>query len=148
MSISKYLWMLVILASCATAKNFYDASSQITFKKTPCFGRCPEFTLTIKGDGNCILNGTKNITHIGNFNLKLDDAETKSIFEDFQKAGFDTLQEKYLSKATDLPSSIFTLTHNGKTKTVTAQMGMPDALKAIDKRLTELAERESWKSAE
>ncbi|MFN8166605.1 MAG: DUF6438 domain-containing protein [Bacteroidia bacterium] len=93
MSISKYLWMLVILASCATAKNFYDAASQITFKKNPCFGRCPEFTLTIKGDGNCILNGTKNITHIGNFNLKLDDAETKSIFEDFQKAGFDTLQE-------------------------------------------------------
>ena len=70
------------------------------------------------GNGKCILVGEKNTAHIGHFEKQLTKEEVTSIFTDLKNAGYDTLQEKYLSRATDLPMTIYSLTENGKTKSV------------------------------
>lgn len=139
---------LIAFASCATTKVAVSESSVLTFEKTPCFGRCPTYKMTIQGNGKCILVGEKNTAHIGHFEKQLTKEEVTSIFTDLKNAGYDTLQEKYLSRATDLPMTIYSLTENGKTKSVTSQQGQPESLIELDKRLSAIAEAEDWKQSE
>jgi hypothetical protein len=135
---------LIILLSCKTSQVNIDKSLMIYFEKTACYGKCPQYKLSIAGDGKCSLLGIKNTNNIGSFEKQLSPEETKALFADFEKIQFDTLKEKYLSQATDLPFTIYKLTKNNQTRSVTSQQGKPECLDELNAKLSSIAIDENW----
>lgn len=100
-----------------------------------CYGRCPQYTITINGDGNVTFDGKENIKVKGTAESKLEAEEVKQIIEEFEKNFFFDLNDTYdeancPNAATDLPTVVYTVKTKGKEKTVSHYTGCVDGFEA------------------
>jgi hypothetical protein len=92
------------------AKANTQAEPVIVFKKTPCYGPCPEYEATIYPDGRVAYVGRSNVRLMGARELKLPAAVVSKILADAQRLSFGTLNDQYAPKnVTDLPSTIISI---------------------------------------
>ena len=156
---SKY--RLIILAAFAVFAFGISAAAQstlvngkvpkdllITFERTPCYGTCPDYTLTINAKGSVKFHGGSFTKVKGTRTSKLTNAKLRSIIQKFDAAMFSSLKDAYDNPAvcgmmvTDLPNKKFSLRALGITKNVFREGGCigTDASKPELKRLDELAD--------
>jgi hypothetical protein len=145
--------LLLILGPCnkpeqtaAKGPSAADISqTTIIYQCTPCFGKCPAYTMTIHGDSKTISYvGKSNTTKIGNYTKEISEAELSELIMAFEKAGFDAMDDQYLGNISDFPTKYITFTYKGKTKKVQHRSGGPENLKQLEKRLSEIAEGDGW----
>ncbi len=88
--------------------------SEVMMRRGACFGRCPEYTITIYKTGRVVYAGTRNATPLGTYQKELGAATTQALLQKFMDHRVDTCRAYYISRIADAPTMSFTLVINGK----------------------------------
>ncbi|MBS1614885.1 MAG: hypothetical protein JST06_02070 [Bacteroidetes bacterium] len=97
----------------ATASKLQGLSS-VMLRRGACFGRCPEYTLTIHSDGLVEYLGTRNATPLGGYQKNFGTDKTNTILQAFMDHQADTCRAYYISRVADAPGMSYTLMYGAK----------------------------------
>lgn len=129
---------VVLLSSCGSQKpatvhdTVFGSSSDPVFfslERTPCFGKCPAYTVVIHADGTARYTGRSNAPREGEFTGTVDKAIMQALFDRASSIGFFGFQDKYDAPVTDIPSTIIRMNADGKDKKVVGRVKTPPAFK-------------------
>ncbi|MBL0329732.1 MAG: hypothetical protein IPP64_10015 [Bacteroidetes bacterium] len=155
MKVLLYSFFLLVIAPCNSTKKTAQTpekdNSKVTiiYKTTPCFGRCPIYTLTINGETKtATFVGQEHTEKIGTYSKAISNAELDAFVKAFEDAQFFTLNDEYLGNITDFPIKYITYTNNGKTKKIKERSGAPKALTDLENSLNAYANSDGWKKME
>jgi len=140
---------LLALSACETTSAPGDGGKVlITLERTPCFGFCPDYTVSIDGEGNVTYVGRRFVGVTGEQHGRASRADVQALLRAFDAVRFESLRDEYRAHVTDLPSTIVTLTRNGHTKRVVdyagVSVGMPQAMVAIEQQIDRAANTAPW----
>jgi hypothetical protein len=117
------LALSAILVACAIstlepapAPDYSDLV--ITLQRTACFGTCPIYKLTVYGDGRVEYEGGQFVAVEGAQTATITIDQVKALVTAFEQADYFNLPDNYTAPATDLPTTITSVTFNGQTKTI------------------------------
>lgn len=113
------LILTVTLAACGTTPTPTVYSQAIfTLERTPCFGFCPTYKITVYGDGRVEYDGQQNVDVVGKQTTTLTPEQLNDLIAAFEKTDYFKLSDNYTALVTDIPSTITSVTLNGQTKTI------------------------------
>lgn len=147
--------LAVVLYSCAprAEKKPMSPSDFVRLERTPCFGSCPVYIVTIFGDGRIAFEGHQYVTVTGTVSGHTAIDSVSLLFEQAEKIHFFDLQDSYESKkindsltemVTDLPGRRITVSSVGNTKTVYDYYGGPPELQAFADAIDRIANTKRW----
>ena len=121
-----------------------DAIARI--QRTPCFGRCPVYTLTVFKDGRVEYFGKRNTPREGRYESKVSESVLKDLMTMAKDFGFFSLNNTYDKEAIiDLPSTITSVRNENGLKTVVNRFDGPKELRSFEKAFDSLFEGIEWK---
>jgi hypothetical protein len=120
----------------------------ITMERTPCFGKCPSYKITIFNTGNVAYEGYKFAKKEGKYTAKLTKPQLSELKAKIEAINLFELQSKYDSKITDIPSCILLVNHNGNTKKILDRDGAPVEIKEFEKLIDALVLTDDLKQVE
>lgn len=113
-----------------------------------CFGACPSYIVEIKGDGTVNYCGRNFVKEIGKREDSLPQSEVKALFKKFKTAKFESLDDSYRARVTDLPSYTLRMAYDDTVKTVTDYGGdmidMPAIVTELEQDIDETANTAQW----
>jgi membrane dipeptidase len=121
---------------------------EITLQRTPCFGMCPEYTVTLKDDGTVTYSGRQFVRTPGDHTWQIDPAAVRALAREMAAAGFFDLQDTYTSRTTDNPTTYTTLRIGSRTKKVQDYVSGPPKLKDIEAKIDEVSGVKKYVSPE
>ncbi len=127
------------------------AQNKLTFikiERTPCYGKCPSYSVELKPDGKLIYNGRANVKMLGTFDGQISKEKAARIFKNYEKNNFLKLQNKYVVLATDLPSLIVEVVQNKTSKKILRADAGPSYLRQLGADMDELVQTVQWKGRE
>ena len=80
-------------------------SLTITLSRSPCFGACPVYEVTIHVDGSVDYNGIRFVGATGDQHAKISRSRVRDLYARFRRANFFWLYGNYHAFVTDLPSA-------------------------------------------
>lgn len=121
---------------------------QITLARTPCFGFCPVYELTISGDGTVVYTGTGYVATRGRQEGQISTAQVQELLAFFNKVEYTTLKPEYTDyQITDLPYAETSLTVGGQTHRVNHYHGdrsAPEKLRLLEDRIDAVVNSAQW----
>lgn len=121
---------------------------KIELSRTACYGRCPAYAVTIRGDGKVRFTGEAFVAIPGKHDAKIPLEAMRSLIRQFESARFFAAGDKYVATVTDNPTYTLTLTVGGKTKSVRdyvgEQVGMPLVITDLENAVDEVAGTKRW----
>lgn len=154
----KKLWLVVTMlilsvfcAGCYRTQTPQPSDIEdviITLDRTVCFGTCPDYTLTIQGDGTVTYEGRMFVRIEGIRTTTISEEKIRQLISEFQRVDYFSFDDSYEDfGATDMPSAITSLTINGITKTVRHYHGdfsAPEQLTEVENKIDEIVNSEQW----
>ena len=130
---------LIPIQKSTEIRNVNNAKTfSIKLERTACFGFCPIYSVEVDQDGYVTYTGEKFVNFQGKKQYKIDKYMAEKLFQDAIDADFFNLNDRYVDqRVTDLPSTVITITADGRTKSIT-MYGMEDF---VPKRLRDLADK-------
>jgi hypothetical protein len=126
----------------------------VLLERTPCFGRCPVYTIAVSPSGKVTFNGRANVKQLGTTSAQIPREKVEALVDELDRAGYFTFADKYVpaepacgNYATDLPSVISAVVHRGRTKTIVHDYGCgsaPAALVVLERRIDEVLGSDRW----
>lgn len=114
--------------------------------KTPCFGRCPIYKMTIYKSGYAVYEGINFVDNKGTFYTTFDSKELEEIKRIAKAIDYFQFKDEYNDpRITDIPSTITALQFDGKYKKVNARAQAPKSLQRLQTYLVNLAKNTNWK---
>ncbi len=121
---------------------------KIELSRSMCYGRCPAYSVTIRGDGSVDFNGERYVQIPGKHDARIARDAVMELVRQFESAKFFAAGDKYIAEVTDNPTYTLTLAVGGKTKTLTdyvgEQVGMPLVITDLENAVDEAAGTERW----
>jgi hypothetical protein len=121
---------------------------EITLVRGVCFGYCPDYTVTINGDGQVRYTGRRFVNAVGERTATIPREDVARLVARFDEIGFTNLQDAYRANVSDLPTYRVTLTRNGQTKTVVdyggTGAGMPPSVRELQDEIDRVAGTAQW----
>jgi hypothetical protein len=136
--------------SCHSGRNIGKNPFSQTFlsiEKTPCYGTCPIYTMSIDGEGIALLRAGDFMDEAGFFYATLPADSVSSLFRHAKICNWDSYDSTYMNQYLDLPSTIVRFSTHAK-DTVTVQyntINAPAELRLLGNRLELLQEQMDWK---
>jgi len=127
--------VLLLIAALFAVQQTPADPIVITIKRTPCFGTCPDYDVTMRGDGTVTYEGRSNVRIAGEHTWKVDPAAVRALAREMQEAGYFELQDEYTAHVTDLPTTYTSLTIGPRTKTVKNYFKAPEKLRDLENRI-------------
>ncbi len=131
----KFLFTMVafiLLSACAPAGKVRDWNSLVMkFDQRECYGPCPVYSVEVHGNGDVVYIGKRYVTVLGEHRYKLPAREVEALFEAFEAAQFDSLEDHYDAWGTDLPSEEYAISFDGHVKTITDGRAVPALVPVI-----------------
>lgn len=130
--------ILLLSGSCTSGKDFvasghtYGSASDSVFfslERTPCFGKCAAYTVTIDKFGNARWIGRSNTDRPGTWKAQVSTMTMERLLSRANTIGFFDMEDRYDGQVTDLPSTIIRVNANGRDKKVVARYKIPPAFK-------------------
>lgn len=90
----------------------------IKLERTPCFGFCPTYSVTIHGNGTVDYEGIRFVETTGHKAYQIPVQQVRELVTLVYAFNYFSLDDKYEAPITDLPSAITTVTIGDKTKSV------------------------------
>lgn len=145
----RYLSVLVslLIGLMVTQAQDSDVTPVITLERTPCFGSCPVYTITIFADGTVTYQGENFVDVTGEQTLTLDAATVAMMVETFADAGYFDWQDAYDTRTvSDMPSVITSVTRDGETHRIVRYTGdsAPLALPYLETWIDQMTESFLW----
>jgi len=120
----------------------------MTLSRTSCLGSCPDYEVTVHGDGTVIYNGMRFVAITGRHQCTISQASVHELIAAFRAADYYSLQDKYVWEATDLPTYITSIKIDGQSKQVAdyaeAIIGMPLAVSDLEASIDRLSGAKRW----
>ena len=126
----------------------------VTLERTPCFGTCPVYTVSISRSGTVRFTGKHHTSHAGQATAEIPAARVDSLIAELASAGYFELADAYVMDspacgmyATDSPTVITSVTLRGRTKTIRHDRGCsaaPPELSQLEQRIDEVAGSGRW----
>lgn len=113
-------------------------------RRTPCFGTCPVYAITVLEDGRATYSGGRFAPRQGEYTGKVGAETMEKLWSLAEEAGFFGLQDKYDGPVTDLPSTIMRFHGKGKDKQVVGRVGTPTSFKVLAEAAEELLAPVEW----
>lgn len=128
----------------------------ITMERGACFGACPEYRVTLNGEGDVQYNGRNHVSVAGAKSHKIASTDVRKLIAEFYAADFFSLKDQYTTRevsrvdangdtltatqeVTDLPMTTTSITIGSKTKTVANTYGAPEALRELEAKIDQVA---------
>ena len=125
-----------------------DGSFEISMFRTPCFGTCPSYRVTIRSDGSVHYSGFEFVNAKGDRTRNVDPAAVRRLAEKARASNFFSLDDRYAYLVTDNPTTELVITVQGRSKRVSDYVGlaagMPYAVKELEEEVDKLAKTEEW----
>ncbi len=140
-----------IISGCCSTKNnessfsYSETNPVLSLSRSACYGYCPTYNLTFKGNGIATYEGFNHVDRIGLFEAKVSKEQLQRLMNRFNEIKFFEMKDLYDDMVTDIPTYTVTYTLNGKTKTVTDRFGSPQELRDAEKFMDEIANSLDWK---
>lgn len=141
------------------------ADIEITLERSACFGTCPDYRVTITGDGSVrfsdrevnfpgaaaevhsMFNG-QNVLWSGTHDAEVSPQAVAELIEKFRASHFMGMKPEYTAGVTDNPTYALTLRVGKTTKRVVDyvgnEVGMPASVTALEDAVDELAGTQRW----
>jgi ankyrin repeat protein len=120
----------------------------MTLSRTSCLGSCPDYEVTVHGDGTVIYDGKRFVAITGRHQCTISEAGVHELVAAFRAADYYSLQDKYVWEATDLPTYISSIKIDGQTKQVAdyagAVIGMPLAVSDLEVTIDRVSGAKGW----
>lgn len=126
----------------------------ITLERTPCFGGCPVYTVSVSSTGGVSYQGRAHVRRLGAANSRIPRQRVDALLDELERAGYFTFANRYAASepacgryATDSPSAISSVTRRGRTKRIEHDYGCdgaPGALVVLEKRIDEVLGSDQW----
>ena len=122
-SVAVLLASSVIVGCRDVAKPRKLSSVSITLERTPCYGICPAYTVTLHGNGAVEYFGKSRVDMPGSQKGSVDPRHVLDLLQTLKEIHFFELQERYFEDCSDLPTAIVTLREDGRFKQVSNYYG-------------------------
>lgn len=129
--------------SSTSSKINYD-NSKITLERTACFGYCPVYSVSVDSAGNVIYNGQANVKLKGLHEASISKEKYRELVDEFYRIGYFGFYDNYTQLVSDLPTTITSITINGKTKQVKNYSSPPKGLKELENKIDEITTAQIW----
>jgi hypothetical protein len=124
----------------------------IVLERTPCFGTCPVYTLTLHSSGQVEFVGANHCKAKSPQTGKISAPNFARLIKKIDEIDFFNLRKRYDGKnpdgsgstVTDLPTRKTTVTRGDETKTVDNYFQGPPGLTELELLIDELAKSEKW----
>lgn len=134
--------------------NDAAADPAISLERTPCFGGCPVYTISVSPSGQVTYEGKANVRELGTATGQVPQQRVDALLIELEQAGYFGFASRYaLSEpacgryVTDLPSVISSATLGARTKRIEHDYGCgraPAALNVLEKRIDEVLGSGQW----
>ncbi len=141
------LLLLTTIASCTTTKPDVKHPEKngrliLSMERTPCYGRCPVYTINLYENGLLIYNAKQFTDTSGCFYRVLSKYEITEVKDRFNNSGFFKMSNQYpedKKTPTDLPSCILFFSNEDQQKTIIDKRWQtPETLTALEKSVDSL----------
>jgi hypothetical protein len=123
-------------------------SVSMGLKRTTCFGSCPDYEVTVAGDGTVRFKGNSFVSIPGDHVAHIPVEVVKELVEDFKNADFFSAKGEYRGNWTDNPTQTVSLTVNGHAKTVVdyvgTRAGLPLAIRNLEQQIDDATGTARW----
>lgn len=120
----------------------------ITLSRTVCFGFCPDYTVTITGEGQVRYVGRHFVNVVGERTATIPAGDVQRLLARFDEIGFERLRDDYRGAMTDLPTTTVVLERGGGRKVVAdyggVSAGMPVAVRELQAEIDRVAGTAQW----
>ena len=128
--------------------DYLDKKPLVKMRKTPCFGRCPYFEVSIYDDGLVVYDGMKFVEKIGKYSSFINKKKVALIEDYIRRVDFFSFEKEYDARVTDLPSVIIEVNYQNKNHKVKGRYRIPEKFKMFTKFIDNiLLEIDSWDKA-
>jgi hypothetical protein len=149
-----YIFFISISFSCKSKEKVSsenptanDTTLLASIERTPCFGKCATYKITIYQSGHVVYEGKQNVKNIGLFSTRLEKSKVDEIKNYILQNKILDLEDKYVNpKIADFPTTFTEANLNGKYKHITeTDPHSPEQLKAYQKFLDSFfTEQTNW----
>lgn len=119
----------------------------LTLERTPCFGFCPIYKLTVYGNGKVVYEGHRFVKVTGTRTTTISPKAVKQLVSEFQRIQYFKLQDSYAGGHTDAPSAITSLVLGKQQKTVSHDLSSPHApakLTELENKIDAVVNSKQW----
>lgn len=124
------------------------ATLRMTLTRSACFGSCPAYRLEIRGDGAVQFEGQAHVQALGIQKENISKEAVAELLAAFRRADFFSLQDRYATPITDIPTFTVSLEFDGLKKSVVDHYGlaagMPEAVADLEEAFDRLAGTVKW----
>lgn len=128
-----------------------DSSARVFFAsivRTPCYGNCPTYNMTIYENGFVELTGIRGIDFTGKYTSQLSVDQVQNFRIRANRVGFMDLEDKYDGMVTDLPSATTTIVLNGVKKSVYRRYDFPKRILQFEELFDALLKSQKWEAVD
>lgn len=139
--------LLSLSVSQCNTKHLSLANSTdklVEMSKSPCFGYCPTYDLTIFQNGTMKLNAKQNMKKSGVFIMQLSKNELKKLKKELLDLKLDSYLDEYKEAIADAPSTRITYYGDNVKKSIFTNFNYPEPLQQFAVKLDTLATNNSW----
>jgi Domain of unknown function (DUF6438) len=157
MTSKRVLWLGVPLAAIAVAVAAGSAPAgassapqtlRVTLERGACFGACPIYTITLRGNGDAVYVGRRHVSVVGTRRAHLSRAAIRRLRNGVAQARVFTLRNRYDSlTVTDLPYAVVTIRVGSRTKRIYHYFGdqsAPERLETLECLVDRIARSSRW----
>src|SRR5262249_40911782 len=124
----------------------------ITLERTRCYGSCPAYSVTLRGDGSVEYAGEVGVDVPGRQAGSIDPSRVIELAESAESIGFFAMESSYFEDCTDLPTTTISIRTRTKNKRVSNYYGGCDRkttgpqveLAALAGRIDTAADTRRW----
>jgi len=145
------LAVLVAFGAYATHKHKKKKKTangivSVQMHRTPCFGKCPEYTIDIDNGGVATYTGIRFTTDSGVYKKNIGTIKARDIIAKFMSYRVDTCNNRYPNRIPDVPGINFTITYRDSTKKIQNANFGPGFLRELATDMDDAAKKtdDSW----
>ena len=144
----KSFFVIFVCFGCALLGQSIHDTPVLYLEKNACYGQCPVYKLEIFLSGKMTFNGIANTKFNGHYCSNIDKNNLNRLIEEFNRKNYLSMEDNYLSRAKDLPTTTTGFKYNGKQKRICDYDKAPPELKQLEKMLETLADTTSWNNCQ
>lgn len=127
-----------------TAAQIRNLPKILEYSKSPCYGTCPHFTMSVHEGGWTIFEGKQHTVKEGTAIVQLSTEQLANLQQQCQAADLWSCEKSYGDRIMDLPTTTVYFFDNKREKTVQWKMRHPAQLQTLDSQLMDLVIAQGW----
>lgn len=126
--------------SDTTARQFFAS-----IKRSPCYGTCPTYNMTIYSDGFVEYEGIRSVDMIGKYTTTISNEQLQKFAQTARDIGFMDMEDSYDGLISDLPSATTTIVLDEVRKQVYRRHNYPKRILTLEQLFDDLLTTAPWK---